>query len=632
MIQWMHGTVAKWILRFLAVFLIVSFAAWGIEDMIRPASDISDVAEVDGSVIGRNEVSLQFSRLMNTMRSRLGPDFDTQQAVQLGLLDQILDQMINARLISIDANRLGLNAGEEEIRQAIFNDQRFRGIGDRFDRNRFRQYLAQEGMPEAAFIATTRDQIIRGQVAGALGAATTVPKILQETLFKYRNEKRVAEIVSIRFGKISEIAAPSDSELVKFHKENPGLFAAPEYRQVVSIYLDPDAMAKGQSPSENRIKEEFEDRRPSLAVPERRTVEQTLLPDEEKAKKLLQEIKSGKSFADTVKDATGNLPISLGALSKLEMPDQAIGAAAFALTQGTMSEPIKSPLGWHILQVTKIVPGIEPELKDHRKRIITELAREMAVDEIIKLTGKLDDTLAGGARIEDASSTIGVKILKIDAVDREGRDPKGKPVKSLPKSPAFLERVFTAGVGENTNVEETRDSAFFVLRVDNITAPALRPLKDVRAKAIEEWKKKNIQSATRKLADKLQNAAKAAASLRRAAKSNRRKIVTSKPFTRFIREPGSRVSNELSTALFGAKKGDIVVGATPTGFAVASLKEIIPADPKKNQADARNLKEQLRSALTTDALSQYLAALRQQYKVDINRTALDSIAGGNSGG
>jgi len=632
MIQWMHGTVAKWVLRFLAVFLIISFAAWGIEDMIRPRSNVEEVAQVDGTVISRNEVSQQFSRLMNAMRNRLGPDFDTEQAVQLGLLDQTLDQMINARLISIDARRLGLDAGEDQIRQAIFDDQRFRGVGNRFDRNRFRQFLSQEGMPEGAFIATLRDQIIRRQVAGALGAATTVPKILQETLFKYRNEKRVAEIVPIPFGKINEIAAPSEAELVKFHKENPGLFTAPEYRQVVSIYLDPDAMAKGQTPSEKRIKEEFEERRQSLSVPERRTVHQALLPDEAKAKALVQAIKAGKSFDDAVKEATGNAPISLGSLSKLEMPDQDIADAAFALAKDAVSAPIKSPLGWHVLQVTDIVPGVEAELKDHRKKIAAEIAREMAVDEIIKLTGQLDDSLAGGARIEDASNIIGAKILKFDAVDSDGLDPKGKPVKGLPKSPAFLERVFAASVGEVTNVEETRDSAFFVLRVDKITPPALRPLSDVRDKAITEWKKRNLQSATRKQAEKLQQEAKAAASLQRAAKASSRKIVTSKPFTRFIREPGSPVSNELSTALFEAKKGDIVVGATPTGYAVAALKEIIPADPKTNQADAENLEEQLRNALTTDAITQYLASLRQRYPVEINRAALDYIAGRNPGG
>ena len=80
-----------------------------------------------------------------------------------------------------------------------------------------------------------------------------------------------------------------------------------------------------------------------------------------------------------------------------------------------------------------------------------------------------------------------------------------------------------------------------------------------------------------------------------------------------------------------ARQGSAWLGATPKGFAVASLKEIIPANPNENKPDADNLKNQLRSALTTDAISQYLASLRQRYPVEINRSALDYIAGRNTG-
>ena len=146
MIEWMHSTAAKWILRVLAVFLIISFAAWGIEDMIRPPSNIETVVEVDGTAISRNEVNYQFQRVVNNMRAQLGPDFDIQQAVQLGVLDQTIDQMVNARLITMDAHRLGLNAGEEQIRQAIMTDRRFQGLGNQFDRGAFRLFLQQEGM------------------------------------------------------------------------------------------------------------------------------------------------------------------------------------------------------------------------------------------------------------------------------------------------------------------------------------------------------------------------------------------------------------------------------------------------------------------------------------------------------
>lgn len=632
MIEWMHSTVAKWILRVLAVFLIISFAAWGIEDMIRPPSNLETVAEVDDTVISRNDVNYQFQRVVSNMRAQLGPDFDIQQAVQLGVLDQTIDQMVNARLITLDAHRLGLNAGEEQIKQAILTDRRFQGIGNRFDPGAFRAFLAQEGMPEGAYVATLKDQIMRQQVASALGAATVVPKILQDTLFRYRNEQRVAEVVAVPFGKLTDIKDPSDTELADFHKKNPGLFTAPEYREIVTIYLDPQQVAKDVRPPEERIKEEFENRKATLAVPERRTIDQALLFDEAKATSLSQALKQDGKFAETVKKITGKEPTRLGTVSQNDLPDPDVANLAFSIPKDVASDPIKSPLGWHVLRVTKIIPGKTPRLEDHRKAISDDLARETAIDDLIKLTGKLDDTLAGGATLEDAAEAIGTRALKFAAVDANGRDPAGKIIANFPKSPEFMERVLTAPTGENSNVEETRNGAFFVYRVNNVTPPAVRPLKDVRTQAIAAWKQSKVQSFASEQAETLRDAAKAASSLAQAAKTSGRKVVTSKPFSRFIRPPGSPVSGELSTALFSAKKGVPVIAPTPTGIAVATVTKIIAAEPSKNKEEADSLRDQLKSALTTDAISQYLASLRKRYSVVINRKAVDYLAGVTTGG
>lgn len=632
MIEWMHSTAAKWILRVLAVFLIISFAAWGIEDMIRPPSNTETVAEVDDTPISRIEVNYQFQRVVNNMRQQLGPDFDIQQAVQLGVLDQTVEQMINARLITLDAHRLGLNAGEDEIKQAILNDQRFQGLGNQFDRSAFRGYLAQEGMSEAAFVSTLRDQIVRRQVAGALGAATTVPKILQDTLFKYRNEQRVAELVTIPYGKLADIKAPSDTDLDKFYKDNPGLFTAPEYRSIAAIYLDPQEVAKDVRPPEDRIREEFEDRKASLEVPERRTIDQALLFDEEKAKSLSQMLKQGEPFAQAVKTVTGKEPTRLGTLSQNDLPDPAVAEAAFSTPKDAVGEPVKSPLGWHVLRVTEIIEGKTPRFEDHRSRISADIAKEIAIDDLIKLTGRLDDTLAGGATIEDAAAAMGTKALIIPAVDAEGRDPSGKSIAGFPSAPEFMEQILAAPIGENSNVEETRDGAFFVFRVDKVTPPEVRPLNDVRPQAIEAWKQSKVQSFANDQAQKLRDAAKASSSLAQAAKTAGLTFVTSKPFSRFIREPDSPVSGELSTALFAAKKGDFVIGPTQTGVAVAAVTKVIPAEPSKNKEEADSLKEQLQSALTADAISLYLASLRKRYSVVINQRAIDYISGANTGG
>ena len=54
-----------------------------------------------------------------------------------------------------------------------------------------------------------------------------------------------------------------------------------------------------------------------------------------------------------------------------------------------------------------------PTFDSLKAEITRDLAREMAVDNIVKLTGKLDDALAGGASLEDAASTVSAKVLNL---------------------------------------------------------------------------------------------------------------------------------------------------------------------------------------------------------------------------
>lgn len=634
MISMMRTKAATWVARILAVLLILAFAVWGIEDMFRIPSGTETVARVDDTPISRQDFSAQFGRLMNAMRGRLGPEFDARQAVQLGLAEQTLEQMINARLITLEAREMGLTAGEALIRQTILADPSFQGLGGRFDRDRFQSFLRQEGMPESVYVATLRDQILREQITGTLASSTSVPRLLQDTIYQYRNERRVANVVVVPLGKPADVAAPTDAQLAEFHRNNPGLFTAPEYRRVTAIHLDPDEFARTQNPSEERVRQEFEHRKPTLSVPERRTVEQVLLLDEAKAKAkaLSQALQKGRPFGEAVKEATGREPTVLRRVSRADIPDGSVAAAAFSLEKGAVSEPVKSALGWHILHVTAIDPGKTARFEEHRDKIRNELAREMAVDDIISLTGKLDDTLATGAPLEEAAAAIGARARTIEAISAEGLDPSGKPVSGIPKDPVFLERVFSAAAGEPTNVEETRGGGFFVLRVDKVIPPAVRPLAEVRARATDEWKQRKLHSTARAKAETLQKAAKAAGSLARAAKTGEHKLMTSEPFSRFRREPDSPVSAELSAALFSAKPGEVVVAEAPGGYGVASVSKVLPAEPGKNTDEMQNLRAELKSALATDTVSQYIAALRKQYPVTINRAALDAATGVDSGG
>ena len=97
---------------------------------------------------------------------------------------------------------------------------------------------------------------------------------------------------------------------------------------------------------------------------------------------------------------------------------------------------------------------------------------------------------------------------------------------------------------------------------------------------------------------------------------------TSKPVSRFIKPPGSIVSDSLQGTLFNAKKGDVVIAASNDGYSIAEIKQVIKAEPGKNKAEEKSLTTQLQTVVSADAIAQYLAALRETYPVSIDRNAV----------
>jgi len=89
--------------------------------------------------------------------------------------------------------------------------------------------------------------------------------------------------------------------------------------------------------------------------------------------------------------------VELGLLSRQEIPHE-LGDVAFELPLNQRSQPIRSPLGWHILRVVKIEPAATQSFDAVKSQIATELKRQKAADRLDKIGNQADDALAGGAR------------------------------------------------------------------------------------------------------------------------------------------------------------------------------------------------------------------------------------------
>ena len=623
LLEGMKKGIGKYVMIVLASLLILSFAVWGVGDMVGVISNPDEVATVGGTKITQREFQEQFRREMDRIRARVG-NIDAQQARNLGVADATVNGLISRRLMGLQANDLGLLIGDEQIVRQIQRQPAFRNALGQFDRAVFQTALANNGLSEGSYVASLRQDTQQDYIGGAITAGVQAPPQLVNTVYQYRNERRTAEVIRTTRPSEASAPAPTEAQLAEFLEKNATRFMAPEYRRLSILYLDPAEVAKELSPSEERIRTEYEDRLASLSVPERRRLEQILLKDEEAAKKAHASLSEGRSFAAVAEDVSGKTgdEIDLGLVVRGDLlPD--LATAAFAVEKDGFTAPVKSPLGWHILRVTEIQPGRQPSLEEVRKQIADDLSRDLALDDLVRRANQIEDALAGGGSIEDAAQDIGAKILKTEPVNAAGKLRSNADQPGLPKEQSFAETAFSLEKGQTSDLLETAGGGYFMVRVDDIVEAARRPLDQVREQVAAAWKTDWLNNRARTAAEEIRDAAKGGKPFGVIASERNLKVETSEPVSRFTSRGDSSVPPSVIEPLFNAKVSDIVMGPTEDGYAVVRLKNVQAATADTNDGDLAQLEETLASAIANDVLQEYTRALRDEYAVTVNRAALD---------
>jgi peptidyl-prolyl cis-trans isomerase D len=602
--------------------LILSFVVWGVGDIVRTPSQVVAVAEVGDVQIDEREFRRTLSRELNRLSARLGTRLDADQARALGIVDQVLGQMVGRALFDQKAQELGMVVTKEQIGRRISQEPAFQNTLGEFDRNRFAQALQISNLGEQEYVDTLTRDIIRQQLADAVTGAIAVPRQLTEHLFRYQKERRVAQVITVPYSSITDLPEPDEPALEAIHKENAGQFMAPEMRRLTYIQLRAEDLAGEIKASESELREEYESRRDDFVIPELRKIEQIVVTDEAAVQQVEGKLKDGATFATVAQEVTGQPPIDLGEVRKDNLP-QELADAAFAAAPNTVTAPIKSPLGWHVLKIDSVTPGREKGFDEVRDELAQEVGMRLAVDSMVSIANQLDDKLGAGATLEDATASLGLKLHHVDAVDRQGNGPDGEPIADLPGD-QFLDVAFSTAVGTDSLLSETNDGGYFVLRTDAATEARLRPLIEVREQVVEVWRERQRAERAEARAQELAEKIRGGTSIEAVAAEAGLKVIATEGLTRFDSRAASNPAPTLPGKLFQLSTGEVTTVQAATGHAVARLEKIIPADPAASPEDMDDVRASVATALRGDMLEEFAASLRVRFGVTVNERLVET--------
>jgi len=629
MLEKLRKQAAKILMSLLFGLLIMSFAIWGIGDIFRGSSQSTAVAEVGGAEIDVRTFSQYLTRDINRLQTQFGGRLEIDQIRALGIVERLLQELITGTLLDEQANNMGMVISQDQMKEHIVAEPIFQDETGRFDRFLFDQALQAANLSEAAYVIGVESDLLREQLGTAASGAVRVSHRFVEDFYRYRDERRVAETITVPRGGGEAFPEPDDAALQAVLTSRADRFQTPEVRSLTLIELRAADLMDEVRVSDEELQDEFDARRAEFAKPERRSLEQVLFDSEAEAAAFKTTLDGGREFAAAA-EALELSPVVLAELTQEELAGQMadLAEAAFALQAGQVTEPIESPFGWHVVRVTEILPPYEAAFEDQREVLQAEIAERYAVDGLISLANQLDDELGAGAELEDAADSLGLAVTNLRDLDRTGATATTTSTgeqPDLPQSDDFLRDVFAAEIGETSLLSETPDGDYFVFRVDQATPPALRPLDDVRAEVLDLWRQEEARQHALIQAEALADQVRLGSDMAGIASAEGLSLGRTAAIDRFGSDPEAAASPDLTAKLFGLGEDEIAVAEAPDGWVVLKLAEVQPGDPVANAQAVEILADGLAQSLQNDVLTAFTQELDRNLGVSINQDAIDAV-------
>lgn len=553
-------------------------------------------------------------REIDAFSAQIGQPVGFEQAQALGIDRNVLSQLVSAVTLENEAAKLGISVGDAQVSEKIMSAQVLQGVDGKFSRDAYSQFLSQQGLSEAEFEQTLRDEAARTLLQGAVLGGLSAPDGLVNQLTAWAAETRTFTYTELLASDLTEaIAEPSEAELTSWYDAHNDAYMHPEVRKLTYIWLAPDDLIDQVEVDEEALKQAYEDRKAEFMIPEQRLVARLVFPTEEEATAAKAKLDSGEAtFEGLVQDRGLTVDdVDLGEVARESLG--AAGDAVWALTEPGVVGPLQSDLGPALFAMNGILEAQETTFEEARDDLKFEVASGRARRMVADRQGEIEDMLASGATLEDVAKDAGIKIGQID-FNAESED-------ELAGYENFRKVADAITADSFPTLEGLDDGGVFALRLDGIEPAAVRPLDEVKDKVSADVRKDSTQAALMTLAQE------SLAQIENGATLETLGLITTR-FEDFARDGFvADASPAIGQQVFEMTAGDSRVIDADGHIYLVTLNAVTPADPNSDTVKAARAKisASLGQSVGRDLFEMYTKATQAEVGITLNQAAIDAV-------
>jgi peptidyl-prolyl cis-trans isomerase D len=623
MLQFMRRLAHAWLFKALMIILVISFGIWGIGDIFR-GNPLQRVAATAGSAsISIQDLSREFQRNLLQARRNFGPDMTAQQAKAMGFVDLTLSNMIDKSLLDQSARGMKIDIANTTMGDILASVPQFHDKEGKFDKDLVRQLLERANVSEKDFFAEQRNESSRQLVLLSFeNKIPQPPSTMVNALAAARGQKRILDILTLENNSIDKVKAPTEKDLNDFYDKHGKEFTAPEYRGLTLAVLTIESIAKDVAISDDNLRKEYEARSSLLEKPELRTVTQVVLQEEDKAQKLATKARASGDLSRTAK-TDGYEAIPLEDTDKRSLMTE-LADPVFSMNKGDISAPIKTSLGWHVMQLQTIKPAGKPSFESVKEELRASLGHNEAIETVTRMVNKLDDELAAGHPLEDIADEMKMRVIKIPAISAVGKTPDGKPPAELPNAADTLKTAFGLNNGEVSPVMDDKNGSYIVVRTDDITPSAIKPFDTVKQDVIAAWRAEEQDAVARTEAEKIAQGLRGGKPMSQFAGRVGVETHQSKPISQ-VGDNDPELPPVLLPNILKMKKGEVLTWPLPGKQMVLRVASVTNIDVNRDNIATGRITGELNEDMPRELANSYLKHLRNAYPVAIHQDIVDSV-------
>ena len=470
-------------------FIISIFAVWGGAGRLGESRGGNTIAKVGSEKITAEEYIENLRVRLQSMQEEF-KELNAEFIQQLNIPQQVQEQLIQKAVLLQIAERMGLRATDEEIKNRILNLPVFQREGEFVGYEEYEKILEWNRIPVSQFEEGLRDDVLVQKTVDLITAGITATREELWDFYKDNNESAKIEYLVINAADWELETEPSEAELRDYYSEHKNQYNLPPQREGDFVYLSYEEFKETLEIEKSRINEYYENNKDRFTEPAEISVSRIFISTEEeeapqeKITEIHEKLKSGADFGELAAqysdDEKAEEQGDWGRMEwkRLSPEEQEV---IQSLEENAFSEPVELENGYSLLKVTEKIPEKQLSLDEVRDRIIRILKDQKSRESAQETMAAVQQAAKKEKSLDVAAQKLGYKIKSSGLIEEGAGIDEVDPTGNISRALFMLEEV-----KDISSVVQTMEG-MAVVQLNRIEPARPAKYEEVQEEVREDW-------------------------------------------------------------------------------------------------------------------------------------------------